>query len=113
MAIRWRTALVEPPRAIVTTIAFSKARRVMMSRGLMSCSRRLRTAAPARRHSSNLPGSTAGMLALSGSDIPRASIAVAMVLAVYMPPQAPAPGHAWRTMLARRESSIRPATYSP
>jgi hypothetical protein len=40
-------------------------------------------------------------------------MAVAMVLAVYMPPQAPAPGQAWRTTSARRESSIRPATYSP
>ena len=29
--------------------------------------------------------------------MPRASIAEAIVLAVYMPPQAPAPGQAWRT----------------
>ena len=30
--------------------------------------------------------------------MPIASIAEAIVLAVYMPPQAPAPGQAWRTM---------------
>ena len=36
MASRCSTALVEPPSAITTVIAFSKAARVMMSRGLMS-----------------------------------------------------------------------------
>ena len=54
-------------------------------------------AAPARRHSSSFSGATAGVEELCGSDIPRASIAEAMVFAVYMPPQAPAPGHALRT----------------
>ena len=54
------TAFVEPPTAMTTTMAFSNARRVMMSRGLRSSSRRLRTAAPAARHSSSLPGSSAG-----------------------------------------------------
>ena len=113
IAIRWRTALVEPPSAITVTMAFSNARRVMMSRGLRSSSSRWRIAAPARRHSSALPGCSAGIEALSGSDMPKASIAVAMVLAVYIPPQAPAPGQEWRTMSPRRVSSIRPATYSP
>ena len=36
MAMRCRTALVEPPVAMTQTIAFSNAARVMMSRGLMS-----------------------------------------------------------------------------
>ena len=61
MAIRWRTALVEPPSAITTTMAFSNASRVMTSRGLMSRSSRLRIAAPLRRHSSSLAGSSAGV----------------------------------------------------
>ena len=39
MAIRCSTALVEPPSAITTTIAFSNASRVITSRGLMSFSR--------------------------------------------------------------------------
>jgi hypothetical protein len=51
-------------------------------------------AAPARRHSSPLPASSAGTDELNGSDRPSASIATAIVLAVYMPPQAPAPGQA-------------------
>ena len=42
MAMRWSTALVEPPTAIMRTIAFSNAARVMMSRGLRSSSSRLR-----------------------------------------------------------------------
>ena len=45
--------------------------------------------------------------------MPSASIAHAMVLAVYMPPQAPAPGHECRTMSERLASSIRPAEKAP
>ena len=36
IARKWSTALVEPPVAMTSTIAFSKAARVMTSRGLMS-----------------------------------------------------------------------------
>jgi hypothetical protein len=36
-----------------------------------------------------------------GRDIPRASMAVAIVLAVYMPPQAPGPGHDFCTISRR------------
>ena len=35
MASRWSTALVEPPRAITTAMAFSKASLVMICRGRM------------------------------------------------------------------------------
>src|SRR5207245_596808 len=42
--MRWSTALVEPPAAVMNTIAFSNASRVMMSRGLISRSRVLRMA---------------------------------------------------------------------
>ena len=64
IAIRWRTALVEPPSAIVTAIAFSNASRVMISRGLMSFSIRMRIAAPALKHSSSFSGASAGAEAL-------------------------------------------------
>ena len=37
----------------------------------------------------------------------------AIVLAVYIPPHAPAPGHAWRTMSKRSCSSMRCAMNSP
>ncbi len=95
------------------TMAFSNASRVMISRGFRSCSNSERIARPARRHSSILPGSVAGMEELYGSDMPIASIAEAIVLAVYIPPQAPAPGQALRTMLWRCSSLIVPARYSP
>ncbi len=45
--------------------------------------------------------------------MPRASMAEAMVLAVYIPPQAPAPGQLRRTIAARSSSEILPARYSP
>mmetsp|Transcript_80 Transcript_80/g.178 ORF Transcript_80/g.178 Transcript_80/m.178 type:complete len:206 (-) Transcript_80:693-1310(-) len=113
MAIRCSTALVDPPSAITVTIAFSNAARVMMSLGLRSSLRRFRIAAPAIRHSSIFRGSSAGMELLYGSVMPRASMAVAMVLAVYMPPQAPAPGQELRTVSKRVASSTLPATNSP
>eukprot|EP01018_Ginkgo_biloba_P020416 Gb_10527 [translate_table: standard] len=45
--------------------------------------------------------------------IPMVSIALAIVLAVYMPPQAPAPGQELRTTFIRCSSLIDPLTYSP
>ena len=45
--------------------------------------------------------------------MPIASIAEAIVLAVYIPPQAPAPGQAFRTMSKRSDSSMVPARYWP
>ena len=113
IAIRCSTALVEPPSAITITIAFSNASRVMMSRGLRSRSSRLRIAAPAAKHSSSLRGWVAGVDELYGSDMPIASIAVAIVFAVYMPPQPPGPGQALRTMALRSSSSMLPARYCP
>jgi hypothetical protein len=61
MAMRCSTAFVEPPRAITTTIAFSNAARVMMSRGLMSFSSRFKIAFPAAWHSAIFCGSSAGV----------------------------------------------------
>ena len=98
MASRCSTALVDPPTAMTSVIAFSNAFGVRMSSGLRSFSSSSRTAAPARRHSSALPSLSAGSDELYGSDSPSASMATAIVLAVYMPPQAPAPGHECWTM---------------
>ena len=46
MARRWRTALVEPPSAIVTAMAFSNASFVMIWRGRMPFRTRSTTARP-------------------------------------------------------------------
>ena len=48
-----------------------------------------------------------------GSVMPIASMHDAMVLAVYMPPQLPWPGQAWRTMSLRSSSLILPSIISP
>ena len=50
MASRCSTALVLPPSAMTVTMAFSKAFRVMMSLGLMSC---LRSSSNALQHKSD------------------------------------------------------------
>ena len=42
-----------------------------------------------------------------------ASIALAMVFAVYMPPQAPTPGHELAMMSSRSSSSMSPLTFWP
>ena len=46
MASRWRTALVDPPRALTTAMAFSKAALVRIWRGRMPASTRAITAWP-------------------------------------------------------------------
>ncbi len=48
-----------------------------------------------------------------GTDMPSASIADAIVLAVYIPPHAPGPGQADCTTERRESSSIWPETNSP
>src|SRR6187551_3819853 len=113
MAMRWSTALVDPPVAITTVMAFSNALRVMMSRGLRSSASRLRMALPAAAHSSFLDWSMAGLDDEFGNDMPSASMAEAMVLAVYIPPQAPAPGQEF-LMIPLKSSSLRlPAIFLP
>src|SRR5947208_12515297 len=98
MASKWRTALVEPPSAITTVIAFSKAFLVMMSNGRMPPLSMSMTAAPARRQSSFLASEMAFWAELLGRLIPKASIALAIVLAVYIPPHDPGPGIAQDSM---------------
>ncbi len=56
------------------------------------------TASPARRQSASLSGDTASCAELLGRLMPSASIAEAMVFAVYMPPQDPGPGIAVRSI---------------
>lgn len=52
----------------------------------------VRITAAARSHSRAFSGDVAGLDDEPGSERPMTSMAVAMVLAVYMPPQAPADG---------------------
>ncbi len=68
MARRCSTALVEPPSAMMMTIAFSNAARVMMSRGLMSAFSSSSTVLQAERRNLALYGQSA-WLALCLPDI--------------------------------------------
>ena len=56
---------------------------------------------------------TASWAELPGSDSPKASMAEAMVLAVYMPPQEPGPGIAVRSTSLNCSSVIAPAAFWP
>ena len=90
--------MVEPPVAITSEIAFSIDFRVMMSRGLRS---RLIASTSTRADSaaeSAFSGSGEAICELPMSETPSASNDDDMVLAVYMPPQAPTVGQALRSM---------------
>jgi hypothetical protein len=60
MAIRWRTALVDPPVIITIRIEFSKAALVMISLGLISFANKTFMASPAATHSSAFSFESAG-----------------------------------------------------
>lgn len=104
MARKCRTPFVLPPRAIVITNAFSKDRLVRRSRGLISRSMQTLMASAALTHSRILAGEVAGVDEEPGRVNPMDSMALAMVFAVYMPPQAPAPGQACCSMSVRISS---------
>lgn len=61
MAIKCKTAFVDPPRAITVTIALRKDCGVIMSLGFKSILINSRRYFPAKRHSSNFNESSAGV----------------------------------------------------
>ena len=73
----------------------------------------MRMASPALIASFFFSSPVAGFEELNGRVIPSASIAEAIVLAVYIPPQAPAPGQAFSTIWSNSDSDIVPATLLP
>ena len=113
IAIMCNTALVDPPSAMVTTIAFSSDSRVTIRRGVKPSDSNISIIAPADTHSSTLAGSSAGVHDEYGRLKPIASMAVAIVFAVYIPPHAPAPGMAHDTIVCLSSSVIVPARNCP
>ena len=105
--------MVEPPTAMTTAIAFSKAGRVRIRRGRRSRAIASASAWPARSAACAVSGSSAAIVDVWGRLIPSASIADDMVLAVNMPPQEPAPGHARRSISRSSSSPIFPALILP
>lgn len=61
IAIKCNTALVDPPKAMTMAIALCSDLGVIMSRGFMSIFIKFSKYFPARRHSSNFNGSSAGV----------------------------------------------------
>ena len=98
---------------MTTVMAFSNDRRVRMSRGFKPSRTSLTTASPARRQSERLSSPTASCAELPGKDKPKASMAEAMVFAVYMPAQLPGPGMAVRSMSSSPASESFPAACAP
>ncbi len=113
MASRCSTAFVDPPVAATVVIAFSIDARVTSDRGRTSPATSFIRVRPQARATSALRASVAGTSFAPSGDIPRNAMAVAIVFAVYCPPQAPAPGHARSSIMRSSRSAIRPAACAP
>ncbi len=93
-ASRCRTAFVDPPIAACTVMAFSKAGRVRISSGCTSDSRALTASSPHSAAADRRSLVSAAGDAEPNGAIPIASAIVAIVFAVAISAQEPAPGHA-------------------
>ena len=113
MASRCSTAFVEPPIAITSAMALRNASRVRMSEGRMPRRIKCNTARPASRQSRVLAAEMAFCAPLFVRLMPSASMAEAIVLAVYIPPHDPAPGIAQPSMSRSSLSEISPRACFP
>ena len=113
MARKCSTALVEPPVAITRAMAFSMLLRVTMSRGRMPSRIALTSTAADCATLSPFSGSGLAICEEPSSDMPSASKAEDMVLAVYIPPQAPWLGQAFFSMPSKSSRLILPAVKLP
>ena len=112
-ASRCSTALVEPPLVATAATAFSSDSRVMMSLGRWPRASTSSTSLPASTATSLLLPSIAGTMAAPAGEIPIISKAIAIVLAVNCPPQAPDPGDATSTSSSSSSSVMSPAAWRP
>ena len=113
IARRCKTALVEPPRAITMVIAFSSDFLVTISLGLRSFRKHFISAIDAFFVSVDLDFETAVCAELFVKDSPIASIAHAIVFAVYIPPQEPGPGIAFFSICISSLSFNSPFAFLP
>jgi hypothetical protein len=81
--------------------------------GLTSCSRICITRRPQSSATRPFLPSSAGTIELAIGEMPSTSNASAIVLAVYWPPQAPAPGEATDSSSDRSASDSLPAACAP
>ena len=113
IANRCSTALVEPPSAITTAMAFSNACRVRMARGRRSRRTASTSTAADCAALSAFSASSAAIVDEYGRLMPIASNADDIVFAVNIPPHAPAPGQARRSTSSRSASDSLWALYWP
>ena len=104
---------MEPPDVATAAIAFSSESRVMTSLGFSPRRRTSTASRPTSTATSALLASTAGTIAEPTGEMPRTSNAMAIVLAVNCPPQAPAPGLAATSISRSSSSVILPAACAP
>ena len=90
IAVRWMTALVEPPIASTTRSAFSIDLALIMRSGVRFEPMSRTAAAPVASAARSRSACTAGIAAVPGRIMPSASAAQAMVEAVPMTAQVPA-----------------------
>src|ERR1700751_3269966 len=98
---------------MATVMAFSNDSLERISEGRIRLFTRLRTAAPAPRQSASFSSEIAAWAELLGKLIPRASIAEAIVFAVYIPPQEPGPGIAQDSTCSSSSFEIFPFERAP
>ena len=101
--------MVDPPEAQTQAIAFSSDSRVITWLGRRSSASTRITSSPIRSATSSLVESAAGTIAEPAGEIPSASNAQAIVLAVNCPPHAPGPGLAQSSSSFSSSAEISPA----
>ena len=105
--------MVEPPEAQTQAIAFSSESRVITWLGRRSSASTRITSSPIISATVALSSTSAGTIAEPPGEMPSASNAQAIVLAVNCPPQAPAPGLATSSSSRSSSSDISPAAWAP
>ena len=95
--------------AATQAIAFSIDSRVTNSLGRTSRRTRSMTISPQRCAASSLSGCSAGMPFRPAGERPRISRTIDIVLAVYWPPHAPAPGQLTDSISYSSSADILPA----
>src|SRR6185369_12534709 len=113
MARKCSTALVEPPVAMISATAFSIDLRVMMSRGHKLFFIAATSTAADSAAESAFSASGEAICEEPSRLMPSASNEELMVLAVYIPPQAPTDGQAFFSMPTKSSSLILPALNEP
>ena len=113
IARKCSTALVDPPTAMTTLTAFSIASRVTIWRGRICFSMARTSTAADVAALSAFSRSGLAIVDEYGRLMPSASNADDMVFAVNMPPQAPVPGSALRSMPSKSSFDSLPAVNSP